>query len=347
MIAISYRREDSSAVTGRLYDRLQVEFGKRNVFMDFDSIPFGVDFREKIKQTLERARVVVAVVGPSWAGARETGPRRIDDPTDFVRIEIAAALQRGIPVIPVLLNQTVMPGADDLPDELRPFAYRNALVLDTGVDFHHHADRLIAGIHALVKNGHARKPKGRLWRIGLLVIFIIAVATSIWGLFARKNASTETRAPTSVSLPSSSPSVPVPAQLSPRPNVPTERYAELKGKWLIREQVLPNFGGEEITWNYEGTVLGNQLTMTGRKIAVVEAGSNPKRELQPDEKATISIYTLTLQGLEAGGTSDEKDPQGHIYSTLKIQFSENLQSLSGNLETGGRQVSTLYGSKQQ
>src|SRR3954471_17611758 len=117
MIAISYRREDSSPVTGRLFDRLQAEFGRRNVFMDFDSIPFGVDFRDKIKITLEKARVVVAVVGPGWVGNRE-GKRRIDDPTDFVRIEIAAALQRGIPVIPVLLDRTTMPGVNELPEEL-------------------------------------------------------------------------------------------------------------------------------------------------------------------------------------------------------------------------------------
>src|SRR5436190_11576053 len=161
MIAISYRREDSRPVTGRLYDRLQAEFGRGNVFIDIESIPFGVDFRDKIKHTLERARVVIAVIGPSWAGSRDAGKRRIDDPTDFVRMEIAAALQRGIPVIPVLLDNTVMPSVEDLPEELRLFAYRNALVLDTGVDFHHHADRLIAGIRELVKDSPTQDQRGK------------------------------------------------------------------------------------------------------------------------------------------------------------------------------------------
>ena len=155
MIAISYRREDSTPVAGRLQDRLSTEFGVENVFMDFDSIPYGVDFREHIKRTLERADVVVAVVGPAWLGRQGEVSRRIDDPSDFVRLEIAGALQRGIPVIPILVDNTPMPKPDALPAEIQGFAFRNALVLDTGIDFHHHADRLIARIRVLLKNATA------------------------------------------------------------------------------------------------------------------------------------------------------------------------------------------------
>src|SRR5213082_690034 len=150
MIAISYRRQDSNPVAGRLYDRLQAEFGKDNVFMDFDSIPYGVDFREHIKSTLRRAKVIVAIIGPDWAGANDKSGRRIDDPSDFVRLEIASALETGIPIIPVLVNNTPMPEAKNLPPELEGLAFRNGLALDTGIDFHHHADRLIAGIHRVV-----------------------------------------------------------------------------------------------------------------------------------------------------------------------------------------------------
>jgi hypothetical protein len=150
MIAISYRRQDSSPVAGRLYDRLQAEFGKGSVFMDFDSIPYGVDFREHIKQTLQRAKVVVAIIGPEWSGGKDLSNRRIDDPTDFVRLEVASALENGIPIIPVLVNNTPMPEAKNLPPELEGLAFRNGLALDTGIDFHHHADRLIAGIHRVV-----------------------------------------------------------------------------------------------------------------------------------------------------------------------------------------------------
>ena len=159
MIAISYRRQDSSPVAGRLYDRLQAEFGKGSVFMDFDSIPYGVDFREHIKQTLQRAKVVVAIIGPEWMGsAKELSNRRIDDPTDFVRLEVASALENGIPIIPVLINNTPMPEAKNLPPELEGLAFRNGLALDTGIDFHHHADRLIAGIHRVIDPPKAAEP---------------------------------------------------------------------------------------------------------------------------------------------------------------------------------------------
>src|SRR5260370_17200044 len=104
MIAISYRREDSTSVAGRLHDRLQADLGKGNVFMDFDSIPYGVDFREQIKQTLERARVVIAVIGPTWFGGPSRGNCRIADPPDFVRIAIAPSLHPGDPSIPLFIH---------------------------------------------------------------------------------------------------------------------------------------------------------------------------------------------------------------------------------------------------
>jgi hypothetical protein len=161
MIAISYRREDSTSIAGRLHDRLRAEFGNENVFMDFDSIPYGVDFRDHIAQTLERADIVVAVIGPGWLGTRVgESTRRIDDATDFVRLEIGGALRRGIPVIPILVDKTLMPMEDTLPDDLKPLVFRNALMLDSGIDFHHHADRLITGIRRLLKNIQSASRRG-------------------------------------------------------------------------------------------------------------------------------------------------------------------------------------------
>ena len=161
MIAISYRREDSTSIAGRLHDRLRAEFGKENVFMDFDSIPYGVDFRDHIAQTLEKAEILVAVIGPGWLAPRAgESTRRIDDATDFVRLEIGGALRRGIPVIPILVDKTSMPMEEALPDDLKPLVFRNALMLDSGIDFHHHADRLITGIRSLLKNIQSAARRG-------------------------------------------------------------------------------------------------------------------------------------------------------------------------------------------
>src|SRR4030095_13673989 len=162
MIAISYRREDSLPITGRLYDHLQAKFGKHNVFMDFDSIPPGVDFREKIKETIERSSLVIAVIGPRWFGEQGDGSRRIDDPIDVVRLELEHAASRGIPIIPLLVNNTTMPRPDTLPSTLQWLAVPNSLPPDTGIDFHNHTDRLIHGISELVPRDEPRNKLG--WR---------------------------------------------------------------------------------------------------------------------------------------------------------------------------------------
>jgi len=148
-IFLSYRRQDSAGITGRISDRLRVHFGNDAVFMDIDNIPFGVDFREHIAAEVGQCDVALAVIGPRWSGKTKAS-RRIDDPKDFVRIEIESALQRGIPVIPVLIDQTKMPGETDLPPSLAGLVYRNAIVVDQGRDFHNQLDRLIRGIEFLL-----------------------------------------------------------------------------------------------------------------------------------------------------------------------------------------------------
>jgi ketosteroid isomerase-like protein len=229
VIAISYRREDSLPIAGRLYDRLSAEFGKKEVFMDFDSIPYGMDFRKHIKQTLARADVVVAVIGPSWAGPQSNSKRRIDDPKDFVRLEIAVTLERGIPLIPVLVDDTQMPAADALPMEIEALAFRNAIELDTGIDFHHHSDRLIAGIHELLKdvpNFAGAKPEGapeRRHRTRNLAlagagIAVILLACFVFGLLHNQSLSIQKEnalISTVKMLPASSPTPTAPVSISP------------------------------------------------------------------------------------------------------------------------------------
>jgi hypothetical protein len=154
-IFLSYRREDSEHIAGRLYDRLKARFGRGNVFMDLDTIPFGVDFREHLGQAVARCDVLLAVIGEAWLDVRfENGPRqgqrRLDDPADFVRIEVESALARNIPVIPVLVGKAAMPAEQELPQgTLRALAFRNAAEVRSGRDFHDHVSRLIRGIEHL------------------------------------------------------------------------------------------------------------------------------------------------------------------------------------------------------
>lgn len=115
---------------GRLAADLRVRFGKERVFVDVDTIEYGVDFLERIRTALALARVLVVVVGDEWlAIADEQGRRRLDDPDDVVRFELASALKRGILVLPVLVEGARMPRRTELPPPLRSFASLNGLTL--------------------------------------------------------------------------------------------------------------------------------------------------------------------------------------------------------------------------
>jgi uncharacterized membrane protein YeaQ/YmgE (transglycosylase-associated protein family) len=142
-IFISYRREGDAALAGRIADLLGPEFGPDNVFMDVDAIRLGVDFVEVINEEVAKCDVLLAVIGRNWLDARnEAGQRLLDAPVDFVRIEIAAALKRQIPVIPILVDGTKIPPADRLPEELKELERRNALDL-RNASFRADMDRLV------------------------------------------------------------------------------------------------------------------------------------------------------------------------------------------------------------
>jgi len=179
-ILISYRRADSDAIAGRIRDRLAGHFGDAAVFMDIDSIPFGRDFRSEIKQAMAPADVVLAIIGPKWLGSAKGGGTRIKDETDPVRVEVETALQKGIPVVPVLVNGTLMPKPTDLPESLRELSYRNACEVNTGRDFHTQVDRLIRSIDPTAEPTHTTltkppAPSGSGRRIMFLVAGAVAV----------------------------------------------------------------------------------------------------------------------------------------------------------------------------
>jgi hypothetical protein len=128
-IFISYRRGDSAGHTGRLFDRLSHRFPER-VFMDVDTIQPGIDFVESIEQAVGCCEVVVVMIGREWLSLTDAaGRRRLDDPGDFVRLEIATALARDICVIPVLVEGAAMPRPEDLPPDLARLTRRNAIEL--------------------------------------------------------------------------------------------------------------------------------------------------------------------------------------------------------------------------
>ena len=127
-IFISYRREDSQYPADMLFKALQphVDDPDADIFIDVDSIPLGENFVKYLDQKVGECEILLALIGRGWLKSRnDMGELRLDNPEDFVRVEIASALKRGIPVVPILLDGAPIPLAADLPDDLKELAMRN------------------------------------------------------------------------------------------------------------------------------------------------------------------------------------------------------------------------------
>ena len=163
-VFISYRRADSIDVTGRIYDSLRAHFGKETIFKDIDNIPFGLDFRKVLDEAVASAQVFLAIIGQDWLDIKDSEGRRLENPEDFVRIEIESALKRGIPVIPVLVRGAQMPSKQDLPITLKELAYRNGIVVRSDPYFHKDMERLINGIEQFIPDSESEPSADRLPR---------------------------------------------------------------------------------------------------------------------------------------------------------------------------------------
>ena len=151
-IFISYRREDSGPYAGRLRDTLSQHFGAEQVFRDIDTINPGERFPRVIEEAVGSCDALLALIGPTWlAITDDAGRRRLDDPDDFVRLEIATALCRSdVLVIPVLVGATSMPAAADLPKPLAPLAECNAVRI-TDESWDGQVARLTGALEKVVK----------------------------------------------------------------------------------------------------------------------------------------------------------------------------------------------------
>lgn len=179
-IFISYRRADSQHITGRIYDRLERTFGERNLFLDIDTIGGGKDFRGELHKATSTCQVMLVIIGPKWLTDQdEKGNRRLDNLDDFVRLEIGIGLQRqDIVVIPVLVKNADMPSAEQLPDNLKELAYRNALRVDSDHNFNSNIKSLIREIRPNLSRNFAL-PIDWSWIIGAVMIPIIAAIITI------------------------------------------------------------------------------------------------------------------------------------------------------------------------
>jgi hypothetical protein len=159
---ISYRRSDSSDITGRIFDRLIGHFGNKpvKVVRDVDSIPVGEDFREVLRDRIQDCDVVLVIIGPNWTTVADSkGTRRLDDAADTVRIEIEQALELKKKVIPVCVTHAQMPAEEVLPDSIKKLAFRNGVQVRPDPDFNNDISRLISALEKIFKDKQIAEAK--------------------------------------------------------------------------------------------------------------------------------------------------------------------------------------------
>lgn len=185
-VFISYRREDCPGHAGRLFDHLRARFGGGQVFMDVTDIEAGVDFTDVLQRAVGSCDVLLAVVGREWLTCTDrNGRRRLDDPNDFIRLEIGIALNRNVRVIPVLVEGAVMPTASELPPDLERFTKRQAIELrdarwSADVDnLAEMLDRVIGPAAVAIESGAQRRRPGQATFWGLAAIAFVAVLAAV------------------------------------------------------------------------------------------------------------------------------------------------------------------------
>jgi hypothetical protein len=160
-IFMSYRRADSGSAAGRLYDHLASHFGRDQIFIDVDAIKPGVDFVDVLENTLAQCDALIAVIGRQWLTVKDKdGKRRLDDPNDFIRLEVETALKRNIRVIPVLVDGAEMPSTADLPETLANLRRRNALTV-SNERFSYDVGMLISTVEEILHAARAHKPAAK------------------------------------------------------------------------------------------------------------------------------------------------------------------------------------------
>jgi hypothetical protein len=183
-IFISYRRDGGAGFSGRLADDLERHFDASDVFRDVEDIASGDDFVERLDNALRDCQVFLAVIGRTWLAGADGRRKRLDDPKDFVHTEIARALERGVRVIPVLVDGATMPAEQDLPDDLKPFARRQAQELSDS-RWEYDVEKLIGAVRAAlagdVKQPGPVTPRARLrWIASAAAIALLAISGAAW-----------------------------------------------------------------------------------------------------------------------------------------------------------------------
>ncbi len=303
-VFLSYRREDSAGFAGRLADGLEAEFGAGSVFRDVDDIRPGEDFQLAIDSQLRSVDAVLVLIGPRWLDARIDGARRLDDPGDLVRLEVATALASGKPVIPVLVGGAPMPGEAELPTLLAALARRQAVVLsDSG--WQGDVARLVASLRPLLGGRPGAAGKSRRWLAGGAVL-LAALGLALMQLWPR------------------------PPETAPEPVAQAGQATVIAGHWGALVKYDWGASHDEVfEFRIEGRAIAGHASYLGRKLAIEQAsvdgewlrfvtrsqevlgGDSPPREVVHRYAGRIEADAIHFT-LESGGGYSQHSPVSFV-----------------------------------
>ncbi|HEX9939505.1 MAG TPA: toll/interleukin-1 receptor domain-containing protein [Longimicrobium sp.] len=181
-VFISYRKSDSAGFTGRLFDHLSRHFGPEQVFMDVDDIARGADYPQVIEGAVGQASAMVVVIGRQWLACTDArGNRRLDDPADWVRNEVAAGLRREILVLPVLVDGAAMPAAGELPPDIARLAFKQAGEISNS-RWEYDLGEVTRSLERVVTPAAGTTPNPLSKRLGTALVGTALVGTAVMGL---------------------------------------------------------------------------------------------------------------------------------------------------------------------
>ena len=326
-IFISYRRDDSSGYAGRLFDHLAAHFGAERIFMDVDTIQPGEDFRKAIENAVGTCDVVLVMIGKRWVNAADAqGQLRLHDPADWVRAEIATGLGRQKVVIPVLISGAGMPRVDELPDDLKELAYRNAIEL-SDKRFQYDANQLIGRIESLgiqpAQTARSAKPKVGMSRLGWVALIAASLGLVLWlaTSLVRPNvasepptATVETLAPTATGTETAAPTVtatitpnstPKPVRVSEVPPVSASSIHALDTKPIAEQPIR------------KSTVIRlRQFELYSPSTSFIES-MEPRFAAGPMVKTYLSNYDITAGILTNGCAYPAMESLSRIRQALR------------------------------
>lgn len=338
-IFISYRREDTAGHAGRIFDRLREKFGRDKVFMDVSGIEPGLDFVEAIDRAVGSCDVLLVIIGKKWLTCNDaSGKRRLDDPKDFIRLETATALRRDIRVIPVLVQDAVMPGEGELPDDLKKLARRQATEIS---DTHWDSDteQLIETLVKILPGepkpapfeageaAHVSAPAGekretptpvpsRLGknRLTWIISSITAVVVALGGLLSTIESYQDTfsRFTSFFSSPEKTVS-PVPSAQPPQSAAAPEKVVVPNLVGVFRDDALVRLGQERLQPGIVRPTPSDRPTGT-----VIEQDPAPGSQLLPESPVNLVLAEKRPEREEAPPPSPELKPEVRTAAVPKL-----------------------------